>query len=307
MHSRLEPFDDAGTRPDRRFPPRPGRRGAGDRARSGGRGRVRVRCRAAVGQDRARALAGTGAGAAAGRRGARGGRCAGASAALSRSEAARVARAGRRRGAAVFDALETARVEALGARSMGGVRANLAQLAEARVRGDAIVRARTAEEVPLATAVGLHRPPAADRRGAAASGARRASKLVAPWIEEKAGGRARCAGADDRRPGGVREAVAAAARGSRPRRGRGPGRRAARGRRRRGRGRGGRHATTPTRTATRARRPAATWKCAARRPRTAATRSRLRPDGDAASEEAIGRRRGSDEAAFAAPGGATGT
>ena len=69
---------------------------------------------------------------------------------------------------AVFDALETARVEALGARAMGGVRDNLAHLTEARVRGDAIVRARTAEEVPLATAVGLHRPRAADRRGAAA-------------------------------------------------------------------------------------------------------------------------------------------
>src|SRR5436305_4340375 len=55
----------------------------------------------------------------------------------------------------VFDALETARVEALGARSMGGVKDNLTQLAEARVTGDAIVRARNAEEVPLATALGL--------------------------------------------------------------------------------------------------------------------------------------------------------
>src|SRR5579859_3150803 len=55
----------------------------------------------------------------------------------------------------VFDTLEMARVEALGARSMGGVRENLARLTEARVRGDAIVRARTAEEVPLSTAVGL--------------------------------------------------------------------------------------------------------------------------------------------------------
>src|SRR5690349_2847542 len=52
---------------------------------------------------------------------------------------------------AVFDALETARVEALGGRSMGGVRTNLARLAEARVRGDAITRARSFEEVPLAT------------------------------------------------------------------------------------------------------------------------------------------------------------
>jgi cobaltochelatase CobT len=85
----------------------------------------------------------------------------------------------------VFDALETARVEALGARSMSGVRANLSHLAEARVRGDAITRARSAEEVPLATAVGLlarerltgEAPPEAALAGL---------KLVAPWIEEKA-------------------------------------------------------------------------------------------------------------------------
>ncbi|HVF36997.1 MAG TPA: cobaltochelatase subunit CobT, partial [Sphingomicrobium sp.] len=87
---------------------------------------------------------------------------------------------------AVFDALEWARVEALGAKAMDGVRSNLNDLAEARVRTDAITRARTAEEVPLATAVGLlarqrltgEAPPQAAEAGL---------KLVAPWIEEKAG------------------------------------------------------------------------------------------------------------------------
>ena len=87
---------------------------------------------------------------------------------------------------AVFDALEAARVEALGARSMDGVRANLSELAEARVRIDAITRARTAAEVPLASAIGLlarerltgEAPPEAARAGLA---------LVAPWIEEQAG------------------------------------------------------------------------------------------------------------------------
>ena len=86
---------------------------------------------------------------------------------------------------AVFDALETARVEALGARSMGGVRHNLAQLSEARVRGDAIVRARSAEEVPLATAVALiarerltgEAPPKSALPGL---------KLISSWIEDKA-------------------------------------------------------------------------------------------------------------------------
>ncbi|MFL6751894.1 MAG: cobaltochelatase subunit CobT [Sphingomicrobium sp.] len=86
---------------------------------------------------------------------------------------------------AVFDALETARYEALGARAMGGVRENLAHLTDARVRSDALVRARNAEEVPLATAVGLiarerltgEAPPKAALAGL---------KLIAPWIEDKA-------------------------------------------------------------------------------------------------------------------------
>jgi cobaltochelatase CobT len=81
---------------------------------------------------------------------------------------------------------ETARVEALGARAMDGVKSNLDILAEARIRSDAIGRARTAEEVPLATAVGIlarqrltgAEPPAAAREGL---------KLVSDWIEERAG------------------------------------------------------------------------------------------------------------------------
>jgi cobaltochelatase CobT len=86
---------------------------------------------------------------------------------------------------AVFDALEGARVEALGARAMAGVRDNLAMLADARVRADAIVRARSAEEVPLSTAVGLiarERLSGEPVPAAAAAGL----ELVAPWIEEQA-------------------------------------------------------------------------------------------------------------------------
>jgi cobaltochelatase CobT len=87
---------------------------------------------------------------------------------------------------AVFDALEAARVEALGARAMEGVRANLSGLAEARIRTDAITRARTAAEVPLATAIGLiarerltgEAPPSAAAGGLA---------MVAGWIEAQAG------------------------------------------------------------------------------------------------------------------------
>jgi cobaltochelatase CobT len=56
---------------------------------------------------------------------------------------------------AVFDAAEQARVEALGARSMAGVRANLTDLTEMRMRTDPLVRARSREEVPLSSAIGL--------------------------------------------------------------------------------------------------------------------------------------------------------
>ena len=88
---------------------------------------------------------------------------------------------------AVFDAAEQARVEALGARGMAGVRANLAQLTAMRLRTDPLTRARNRDEVPLASAIGLivrerltgDAPPEEAQAGLA---------LVADWIEEKAGG-----------------------------------------------------------------------------------------------------------------------
>ena len=87
---------------------------------------------------------------------------------------------------AVFNAAEQARVEALGARSMEGVRANLASAVEMRMRTDPITRARNSAEVPLSTAVSLmirerltgEAPPESARSGL---------KLVSDWIEDKAG------------------------------------------------------------------------------------------------------------------------
>jgi cobaltochelatase CobT len=87
---------------------------------------------------------------------------------------------------AVFSAAEQARFEALGARAMAGVRANLGRATEMRMRTDPIGRARNASEVPLSTAVSLiirerltgDAPPEAALGGL---------KLVSDWIEEKAG------------------------------------------------------------------------------------------------------------------------
>jgi cobaltochelatase CobT len=87
---------------------------------------------------------------------------------------------------AVFNAAEQARVEALGARAMAGVRANLARATESRMRTDPIGRARNASEVPLSTAVALmirerltgEAPPQSAIAGL---------ELVADWIEDKAG------------------------------------------------------------------------------------------------------------------------
>ena len=87
---------------------------------------------------------------------------------------------------AVFDAIERARVDALGARAMGGVRANLTAALEMRMNSDPIARAQSRDEVPLATALELivrerltgDAPPARAEAGLA---------MIADWIEEKAG------------------------------------------------------------------------------------------------------------------------
>jgi cobaltochelatase CobT len=86
----------------------------------------------------------------------------------------------------VFDAVEQARVEALGARAMEGVRANLNYALEMRLRSDPLTRARNRAEVPLASALALlvrerltgQKPPVIAEGGIA---------LVREWIEERAG------------------------------------------------------------------------------------------------------------------------
>ncbi len=89
--------------------------------------------------------------------------------------------------AAAFDAVETARIEALGARSMAGVAANLNFATELRMKTDAISRAQSADEVPISTALSLivrERLTGAPVPQIAAAGV----DMLRGWIEEKAGG-----------------------------------------------------------------------------------------------------------------------
>jgi len=55
----------------------------------------------------------------------------------------------------MLNAAEQARIEALGGRDMAGVALNLKRMLDVRMKTDPIARARTPDEVPLATAVGL--------------------------------------------------------------------------------------------------------------------------------------------------------
>ena len=87
---------------------------------------------------------------------------------------------------AAFDAVENARVEALGSRNMAGVAANLAHSLDLKLRTDPISRAQSADEVPISTALSLivrERLTGAAVPESAAPGV----DMLRGWIEEKAG------------------------------------------------------------------------------------------------------------------------
>ncbi|MGC4250131.1 MAG: cobaltochelatase subunit CobT [Sphingobium sp.] len=87
---------------------------------------------------------------------------------------------------AVYDAVEQARVEAIGSRAMEGVRDNLNHALDMRLKSDPIRRARSADEVPLSTALALkvrERLTGQAAPGDVADGL----AMVDQWIEDKAG------------------------------------------------------------------------------------------------------------------------
>jgi cobaltochelatase CobT len=87
---------------------------------------------------------------------------------------------------AAYDAIEKARVEALGARRYAGVKDNLAHALDLRLKSDPISKARSRDEVPLASAVALM---VRERLTGEAVPERACAgvDLVREWIEEKGG------------------------------------------------------------------------------------------------------------------------
>ncbi|KEQ54491.1 cobaltochelatase subunit CobT [Sphingobium chlorophenolicum] len=87
---------------------------------------------------------------------------------------------------AVYDAVEQARVEAIGSRAMEGVRANLNHALDLKLKSDPIRRARSADEVPLSTALALKVRERLTGQ-AAPKDVRAGLAMVDQWIEDKAG------------------------------------------------------------------------------------------------------------------------
>ncbi len=89
-------------------------------------------------------------------------------------------------GAAIFEAAEQARVEAIGALAMKGVQQNLASGLEQRLLGRGLGKARTREEAPIADVLGLlvREKLTGEKPPASVAGA---VNLWRPFIEEKAG------------------------------------------------------------------------------------------------------------------------
>ncbi|KKW93717.1 cobaltochelatase subunit CobT [Sphingobium chungbukense] len=87
---------------------------------------------------------------------------------------------------AVYDAVEQARVEAIGSRAMEGVRANLNHALDLKLKSDPIRRARSADEVPLSTALALKVRERLTGQ-VAPKDVRAGLAMVDQWIEDKAG------------------------------------------------------------------------------------------------------------------------
>ena len=91
---------------------------------------------------------------------------------------------------AIFDAIEQARVEAVGARRLAGVAANLDSALEQNCRRKGHGQSAAPEEIPIAEALALLMRETLTGRALPAS-ARHMADLWRPWFESKGGARAR--------------------------------------------------------------------------------------------------------------------
>src|SRR3989344_1672638 len=89
--------------------------------------------------------------------------------------------------AAAFDAMERARIEALGARHMDGMRANLSASLAMRMRSDPIARAQSRDDVPVSSALELMLREALTGE-APPQGPETGLGLISDWIAKQAGG-----------------------------------------------------------------------------------------------------------------------
>ncbi|MDO9369714.1 MAG: cobaltochelatase subunit CobT [Sphingopyxis sp.] len=89
--------------------------------------------------------------------------------------------------AAAFDAMERARIEALGARHMDGMRSNLSASLAMRMRSDPISRAQNREDVPISSALELMLREALTGEQSP-QGTETGLSLVREWISKEAGG-----------------------------------------------------------------------------------------------------------------------
>ena len=97
------------------------------------------------------------------------------------------ARPGEPLAAAAFDAMERARIEALGARNMDGMRANLSASLAMRMRSDPIARAQNRDDVPVSSALELMLREALTGE-APPPGTENGLGLISDWIAKQAGG-----------------------------------------------------------------------------------------------------------------------
>lgn len=97
------------------------------------------------------------------------------------------ARPGEPLAAAAFDAMERARIEALGARHMDGMRSNLSASLAMRMRSDPIARAQSRDDVPVSSALELMLREALTGE-APPPGTEAGLGLISDWIAKQAGG-----------------------------------------------------------------------------------------------------------------------